>query len=246
MNSWTSRDLPTWRRPRMVTATPRPSRTTRSRRLVRTASSWVRPTNDATTAASQMVGQIYVDSPYLVSRAHVSCGACGRATSSRLAEWRPAQPARRHSHRHDEQRPAPGLNSCNLLGPFADIPGIGQTASGSGMVQWAWMGCQRSRPAAGSTGRSSLSIRIGRCGLMTRRVRRRPRARGLQAQAGCGVVGPDRAGLDVAAHHGGRPPAAVAHDGDLGDARCRAIVDLYCRAGDCTASSGASSGARWR
>lgn len=72
MNSWTSRDLPTCRRPRIVTATPRPSRTTRSRRLVRTASSWVRPTNDATTTASQIVGQVYVDSPYPTSRAQVS------------------------------------------------------------------------------------------------------------------------------------------------------------------------------
>jgi len=51
MNSWTSRDLPTWRRPRMVTATPRPSRATRSRRLASTASSCARPTNDAATTS---------------------------------------------------------------------------------------------------------------------------------------------------------------------------------------------------
>src|SRR4051794_4962602 len=40
----------------------------------------------------------------------------------------------------------------------------------------------------------------------------------LQPQPGGGVVVPDRALLDVTPHHRGRPPAAVAHDRQLGRA----------------------------
>ena len=44
-NSWTSRDLPTWRRPRRATAVPAPVAATRSSRFPKSASSAVLPMN---------------------------------------------------------------------------------------------------------------------------------------------------------------------------------------------------------
>jgi hypothetical protein len=94
-----------------------------------------------------------------------------------------------------------------------------------------WWRIDHETEAQPATSRRSNYLRSRQCGkpvgiggwgtlerglVVTHKVSRG--GRDLQAELGTGVVGPERAFLDVAAHGGGRAPAAMPHDGQLGHA----------------------------